>query len=160
MAPNSTVPRVLIADDDIQSRDALGALFAPYGLHPVAFGDGEGACDHLAEHDCALVMASTTLEGIDAIELVRFLRLHDRTTPAYAVGGLVDAGTRRQLLNAGVNGLIERPIQAVQAALIAHRHGFAAKAGEPALRSARDIALPARQAMTPLSNPRLGYATR
>jgi diguanylate cyclase (GGDEF)-like protein len=143
--------RILVADDDPVSRQALEALLANWGYDVTTVADGESACGILEDVAAPrLAILDWTMPGLDGAEVCRALRCHAREPYIYILLTAPDA----QLdvvrgLEAGVDDYLTKPFdpQELKARLRAGRRALALL---DSLLSARD-ALRYQSAEDPLT---------
>jgi len=106
-----TPKRILIVDDDEQTRGLMAALVASLGHDPESAEDGFGALAKL-KLDIDLVMLDVMMPGMDGFEVARRMRqdADDGDVPIIMVTGLADSGDRLSAVKAGVNDFITKPV--------------------------------------------------
>jgi CheY-like chemotaxis protein len=112
---NQTRPRILLADDNAQTRDYLSRLLKMrYEVDTVV--DGAAALAAARQNPPDLVLTDATMPRLDGLELVRQLRLVPETAaiPVILLSARIGGGSRAEALSAGANEYLEKPFTAVQ----------------------------------------------
>jgi CheY-like chemotaxis protein len=103
--------RVLVVDDDADTRETLARLVRAWGHEATAAADGLAALRAAAECPPDVVLLDLGLPGLDGFEVTR--RLHERTTPKRAfvitVSGYGGDEDRRQSAEAGADVHLLKP---------------------------------------------------
>ncbi len=104
--------RILIAEDDLTSRNILTAIVKKWGFDPVATEDGAAAWEVLQRPDSPeLVLLDWNMPGMDGLEVCRRLRASDSRNPPYVI--LLTARSEKgdivQGLEAGANDYVSKP---------------------------------------------------
>ena len=97
--------RVLVVEDDADSRAALASLFSGWGLDVTALeGDGEALAAYARGPEPACVISDYRLgEGEDGIALIQRLRaIWSQTLPALLVSGDTSADGMGHLVASGI----------------------------------------------------------
>lgn len=105
--------RVLIVDDDHDSREALAALLSLAGFS-VAIGRSVAeACGLLTVFDPCVVLTDLSMPGEDGFDLLRKVRaLENRDgsqIAAIAISGRRDPGVEQEALEAGFDLFLKKP---------------------------------------------------
>ena len=104
--------RVLIAEDDLTSRNLLGQVLTKWGYDVLATSDGEEAWQILGHEDAPpLVILDWMMPGLDGVEVCRRVRSLASPSPPYIIlltarGGKGDIVTG---LDAGANDYLGKP---------------------------------------------------
>jgi CheY-like chemotaxis protein len=109
-ATESPPPRVLIADDHEDSREALRALLEAFGYGVVVASNGEEAVAQARGAHPQLILMDVMMPGVDGLSATRQIRA-DPTLPRMpiiAVTALDEAAER--MLEAGADGFVVKPI--------------------------------------------------
>ena len=127
--PGPQVPsdvRVLVVEDDDDTRDGMVRLLQTFGVCASAARDGEEALQLVPEVQPALILCDLQMPRLDGVEFVKRLRrlppFHETFTVAFTglCGPLVVAATRE----AGFDGHLEKPMSADMLARVLHRAGW------------------------------------
>jgi diguanylate cyclase (GGDEF)-like protein len=104
--------RILIAEDDITSRNILNAILKKWGHDPVVTKDGLEAWEALQQPDAPrLVLLDWDMPGMEGLEVCRRLRENNSSNPSYVIllTGRGEKGDIVQGLEAGANDYIGKP---------------------------------------------------
>ena len=71
---HTTLPRILVVDDEVDMRDMLVDLLDSAGYQATAVANGAAMRQALADGDCALLILDLRLKGEDGLTLARELR--------------------------------------------------------------------------------------
>ncbi|MCX5756978.1 MAG: diguanylate cyclase, partial [Candidatus Hydrogenedentes bacterium] len=104
--------RVLIAEDDLTSRNILAAILKKWGHDPVVTKDGAAAWNVLQQPDAPkLVLLDWNMPGMEGLEVCRRLRDNASSNPPYVIllTGRGEKGDIVRGLEAGANDYIAKP---------------------------------------------------
>jgi two-component system, cell cycle response regulator DivK len=109
-ALGTSTPTILIAEDHLDSRDAMRALLEAFGFRVLVAVDGRQAVDVALEHRPDLILMDIMMPELDGFEATRRLRQNALTeqTPIIAVTAM--EGAQRLALQAGANDYVRKPI--------------------------------------------------
>ncbi|NJD09948.1 MAG: response regulator [Gemmatimonadetes bacterium] len=101
---------ILIAEDHLDSRDALRALLEASGYRVLVAVDGRQALTRALEQSPDLIIMDITMPEMDGFEAICALRRHaaTRLTPIIATTAL--EGVRPLALQAGASDFVRKPI--------------------------------------------------
>jgi CheY-like chemotaxis protein len=103
--------RIVVVEDDIALRQALGSFFKSIGVEVVAeSGDGQEALDVLGSVHPDLILTDCQMPRMDGISLVRHLRARGDETPVIMMSGQTDPHVRDMALRAGVSEYLTKPL--------------------------------------------------
>ncbi len=108
--PDSSKPRILIADDEPEMRRFLHSqLREIYSVHEAR--NGSEALEMARALDFSLILLDLMMPGIDGITLTRQLREEPRTAsvPIIILTARADEGSKMQALEAGVTDFLTKP---------------------------------------------------
>jgi two-component system, cell cycle response regulator len=104
--------RILIAEDDVTSRNILNAILTKWGFDPVVTEDGIAAWAALQRPDAPkLVLLDRNMPGLEGSEVCRRLREVESSDPSYVIL-LTDRGEKGDIvqgLEAGANDYVTKP---------------------------------------------------
>ena len=103
---------ILIAEDDLTSRNILSAILKKWGYDFLVAQDGNAARDALQRPDAPkLVLLDWDMPGLDGLEICRRLRENDSPNPPYVIllTGRGEKGDIVQGLEAGANDYVAKP---------------------------------------------------
>ena len=112
--------RLMIVDDDAQTRTMMNELMQVYGAETLWASNARDAARLLSEQAVHVVISDIGLPDLDGYELMRRLRQPGNlasATPAIALTGFAQANDERMALDAGYQGFVTKPIDV--AALVA-----------------------------------------
>lgn len=101
---------ILVAEDHLDSRDALRALLEAFGYEVIEAVNGREAIDKaLAQHP-DLILMDIMMPELDGFEATRQLRGHAQTkgTPIIAVTAM--EGAHQLAIQAGANDYVRKPV--------------------------------------------------
>jgi two-component system response regulator AtoC len=106
----SDIARVLIVDDEADSREFLAAFVSALGHAPTAVADGAAALAALAS-DVAFdgVLLDVLMDGMDGIETLRRYRAQGGTTPVILMSALGRAATIVEALRLEAADFVTKP---------------------------------------------------
>jgi len=106
--------RVLIVDDDADTRDVLVYALRAAGVKVTAVGSAGEALAALTAEASDLVISDLSMPGEDGFALVRRLRERDggRRRPAIALTAHARPDDRRRALAAGFDAYLVKPVEA------------------------------------------------
>ena len=101
---------VLVAEDHLDSRDALRALLEAFGYHVIVAMNGRQAIDLAVAHRPDLILMDIMMPELDGFEATRALRSHPElaATPIIAVTAM--EGAQKLAMQAGADDYIRKPI--------------------------------------------------
>ena len=154
--------KILVIDDDRETRWALGMVLRREGAQVTECSDGEEGLRSLLRAPCDLVVSDVCMPGLGGFGLYAALRFGDtpeiepcRAVPMILLSGRVPSRDLAQALDAGVDDIMEKPVDPeefkarVRATLRRARAGAAPRArtrgdlsdfGMPALAQALHLA--------------------
>jgi len=110
--------RILLAEDDLVSREHAGLLLARWGHHVVAAADGQEALallDAPGAPPFDLVLMDVQMPGVDGLDAARAIRERekgaDRHVPILAMTADAMPEARARCLAAGMDGYVTKPIR-------------------------------------------------
>lgn len=103
-------PTILIAEDHLDSRDAMRALLEAFGFHVLVAVDGRQAVDVALEHTPDLILMDIMMPELDGFEATRQLRQHATTARIPIIAVTAMEGAQRLALQAGANDYVRKPI--------------------------------------------------
>ena len=103
---------VLVVDQDPAARKSIEVLLDSQGYQVAAVGCSEDACRYLETRTPAVVLTALKLFGADGFTLCRFIKRLPFTSVVYAVSAYLQEYGVDQLINAGFDGHLKKPINA------------------------------------------------
>ena len=113
MTPQHTI---LIADDDAESRSAIGAMLAREGYHIVNADRGDAALELAVSLRPDVILLDVVMPGMSGFDVCAKLRSHAvlRDVPIVMVSGLGDHDSRLRGLEAGADDFITKPFDSLE----------------------------------------------
>ena len=108
--PASTDPTILIAEDHLDSREALGALLEAFGFRVIAAVNGAQAVELARERRPDLILMDIMMPELDGFEATRQLRGIPETCKIPIITLTAMDGARSLALDAGANDFLTKPI--------------------------------------------------
>lgn len=109
--------RVLVVDDDRDSREALGTLLAQAGMRVALAGSAREAMRVLDDFGPSVVISDLAMPGEDGYSLVQKIRRRQidsgKRLTAIAVTALAEPEFRRRAISAGFDACFLKPIPPV-----------------------------------------------
>jgi CheY-like chemotaxis protein len=105
--------RILVADDDVVTRQFTARVLAQSGYEVVTVAGGREALERLAGERYGLVVLDVNMPDMDGITVARAIRAFtgpNRDVPIVAITGYSDEGLRGRLQNTGVNAVLTKPL--------------------------------------------------
>lgn len=109
-----TTATILLAEDHLDSREALRALLQAYGFHVLVAENGQEAVTIALAERPDLVLMDVMMPVMDGLQATRELRAAEgfRQVPVIAVTAM--DGARERALDAGCDGIIAKPLDVRQ----------------------------------------------
>ncbi len=110
---SNTPPRILLAEDDGETRELLGQMLDALGYSLVLAEDGQQALDMIHTTPPDLVITDALMPGLDGFELCSRLKgdRHTRQIPVVLLTGLGGMEDRVKGIEAGADDFIGKPFQ-------------------------------------------------
>jgi CheY-like chemotaxis protein len=105
-------PEILVIEDNEQNRYLVTFILEKHGYRVAQARDGREGIELAEQVKPALILLDIQLPGMDGYTVARELRNNPAfdEVPIVAVTSYAMAGDREQILAAGCNGYIEKPI--------------------------------------------------
>ncbi len=103
---------ILVADDDLEIREMLGAVLSRWGYQVTAVENGEEALSHLLAPDAPqLAVLDWTMPGLEGVEVCRRIRATDTESPPYLIllSGRSKKNDTVRGLQAGADDYVTKP---------------------------------------------------
>jgi signal transduction histidine kinase/CheY-like chemotaxis protein len=113
-APEPISARLLVVDDHVVNRQAIGLILAPLGIVPETAASAEEALERLATEVFDVVLMDVYMPDMDGREATRRLRAQDgpnRQVPVIAITASATARDWEACLAAGMTGHVAKPIE-------------------------------------------------
>jgi len=108
----TTCRRILVVDDDDDTRGMLRTVFELEEFEVLEATDGETAFDAALRHIPDLILMDMSLPNIDGVEATQLIRSHSTIAkiPIIFLTGRAEPARRRAALEAGCNDFLVKPI--------------------------------------------------
>jgi DNA-binding response OmpR family regulator len=110
-APDNSVPKILVVDDDHEILKLIAMLLRRIGAEAWTFADGESALQRLGQTMPDLIILDLMLPDIDGLRILEQVRAQERLShvPVLILSAKADPGTIREGLDLGADGYITKP---------------------------------------------------
>ncbi len=107
----STLPTVLVVEDDAATREMLGELLAFEGYTTAPVADGVSGLARIEQGRVDLVLLDLKLPDMDGVEFCQRVRAIDQATdvPIVLLSGTVDPQLESAGLAAGADDIVAKP---------------------------------------------------
>jgi putative nucleotidyltransferase with HDIG domain len=102
---------ILIADDEEAIREVVSTLLEAQGYHCITVGNGRQALESLSNHPVDLVLSDMVMPEMDGLQLLSWLRTHDRDIPVIMVTAMHDVSTALEAMRRGAYDYILKPFE-------------------------------------------------
>ena len=103
--------QILIADDEEAIREVISTLLEAQGYQCLAVGSGRQAIETLSNHPVDLVLSDMVMPEMDGLQLLSWLRTHDRDIPVIMVTAMHDVSTALEAMRRGAYDYILKPFE-------------------------------------------------
>ena len=107
---DADVPTILLAEDHLDSREAMRALLEAHGYRVVEAANGREAVERALEERPDLVLMDIMMPEMDGFEATRVLRSQEGTSSLPIIAVTAMDGAQRLSIQAGANDFIAKPI--------------------------------------------------
>lgn len=101
--------RILLVEDDVETRDFVAAGLADAGNQVTVTGDGRDALFKVTDDRFDVIVVDRMLPGLDGLALVRMLRAAKETTPVLMLTAVSRIADRVEGLEAGADDYLVKP---------------------------------------------------
>lgn len=101
---------ILVAEDHLDSRDALRTLLEAFGYQVMVAADGREAVELACERPPDLILMDIMMPEIDGFEATRILRRDRRTAAVPIIAVTAMEGARTLAIAAGANDFVAKPV--------------------------------------------------
>ena len=130
-APDNSVPKILVVDDDHEILKLIAMLLRRIGAEAWTFPDGQSALQRLSQTVPDLIILDLMLPDVDGLQILQQVRAQEqfRHVPVLILSAKADPDTIRKGLDLGADGYITKPyiantlIDKVRLMLQSERHG-------------------------------------
>jgi cyclic di-GMP phosphodiesterase len=102
---------ILIADDEEAIREVVSTLLEGQGYRCLTVANGRQALEALSTHPVDLVLSDMIMPEMDGLQLLSWLRTHDRDIPVIMVTAMHDVSTALEALRRGAYDYILKPFE-------------------------------------------------
>ena len=111
--------RILVAEDNAVNRIVMTTILNQVGINPVIVNDGQEAVDAWRREDWDLILMDIQMPVMDGLTATRIIRQEEvergsAQTAILALTANVMADQRRSYIEAGMNGVVAKPIDAAE----------------------------------------------
>src|SRR5512133_3135819 len=110
ISPSTTVPSILIVDDEASNRDALALLLTQSGYRAIPAESGERAMQLLAEPPFDIVITDLFLPGINGIDILRQIKERTPAANVILITGNASAETAVEAMKEGAFDYLTKPL--------------------------------------------------
>lgn len=110
LAPGSSSARILIAEDHLDSREALRILLEAFGFRVETAVHGRDALDLALAAPPDLILMDVMMPEVDGLEVIRRLRQDERTRAVPVIAVTAMDGAQRLAIQAGADDFVAKPI--------------------------------------------------
>ncbi len=104
--------KILVVDDDLDSRNLLCEVLEANGYAPLAVADGVAAREALArDQECRIVIADLQMPQESGLELLRKLRDEKSKHAVILMSSFMSAAEIKSARALGVQALLDKPFQ-------------------------------------------------
>jgi DNA-binding response OmpR family regulator len=110
-APDTSVPKILVVDDDHEILTLIAMLLRRIGAEAWTFEDGESALYRLSQAVPDLIILDLMLPDINGLQILQQVRAQERLShvPVLILSAKADPDTIRAGLDLGADGYITKP---------------------------------------------------
>jgi CheY-like chemotaxis protein len=101
---------ILVAEDHLDSREALRELLEAFGFDVIEAVDGRQAVAAAMSHTPSLILMDIMMPGMDGFAAIRALRAAPQTHGIPIIALTAMEGSREQALRAGANDYVGKPV--------------------------------------------------
>ena len=101
---------ILLAEDHLDSREAMRALLEAHGYRVVEASNGREAVERALEERPDLVLMDIMMPEMDGFEATRVLRSQESTSGLPIIAVTAMDGAQRLSIQAGANDFVAKPI--------------------------------------------------
>ncbi|OHB80686.1 MAG: hypothetical protein A2W31_12835 [Planctomycetes bacterium RBG_16_64_10] len=114
-------PSILIADDDRDFRETLGAVLAPRGFRTLLASDGEEALHIIRSVEVHLLVVDMHMPKLTGLETLRLVKQVKATLPCILLSAQLDDVIRAQAERARVFSVLAKPISRLEITQVVER---------------------------------------
>jgi CheY-like chemotaxis protein len=103
-------PTILIAEDHVDSREAMRELLEAFGFEVVEAGNGKQAVTAALEHHPRLILMDVMMPEMDGFQAIKEIRQQPDTSNTPIIALTAMDGARELALHAGANDFVRKPV--------------------------------------------------
>ena len=103
-------PRILIAEDHVDSREAMRELLEAFGFEVIEAGNGRQAVSVALEQRPRLILMDVMMPEMDGFQAIREIRKQPDTSDTPIIALTAMDGARELALHAGANDFVRKPV--------------------------------------------------
>lgn len=103
--------RVLVVDEDLDSRLLLCDMLAHYRYEPLQAASGGEALEILRRSRVDIVLLDLVMSAMDGVETLREIKRRYRDLPVIMMRALSTSDQERRLVNEGVQAWLDKPVR-------------------------------------------------
>jgi len=107
---DTQIATILIAEDHLDSRNALRALLEAFGYRVLEAVNGRQAVEIALLHGPDLILMDIMMPELDGFEATRQLRRHGRTNAIPIIAVTAMEGAHQLAIQAGANDFVRKPV--------------------------------------------------
>ena len=111
---NSTIPSLLITDDDFSFRETLRGVLEPLGFRTLTAGDGEEALRIVRNEEVHLLLLDMHMPKLTGLETLRQVKRFKSRLPCILLSAALDENLIRQAELAEAFSVLSKPISRQQ----------------------------------------------
>jgi DNA-binding response OmpR family regulator len=110
-APDNSVPKILVVDDDHEILKLIAMLLRRIGAEAWTFPDGQSALQRLNQTVPDLIILDLMLPDVDGLQILQQVRAQEqfKHVPVLILSAKADPDTIRRGLDLGADGYITKP---------------------------------------------------
>ena len=112
---------ILIADDEEAIREVVATMLEAQGYRCTGVGNGRQALESLSDHPVDLVLSDMVMPEMDGLQLLSWVRTHDRDVPVIMVTAMHDVSTALEAMRRGAYDYILKPFERDQLLMAVRR---------------------------------------
>lgn len=107
---NSTIPSLLITDDDLSFRETLRGVLEPQGFRTLTAGDGEEALEIVRHEEVHLLLLDMHMPKLTGLETLRQVKQFKALLPCIILSAAADEEMIEQARRAEAFSVLSKPV--------------------------------------------------
>jgi CheY-like chemotaxis protein len=112
--------KILIADDELPTREILSEFFTMLGFEVIEAEDGKVAIDKYQQQSPDAALLDLQMPGMKGDEAAMLILEKNPDFPIIILSGYIDKNIAEELLNRGIYKVLEKPVNLAQIKNIIH----------------------------------------